>query len=238
MATEDGPCLDAILGAKGRDRGLLLRFEALRFRRTSPLDCPPLCFHVPGRSRQPRKFRTRPADRAFHRAGLAGHVRVSTISDMRRCRRGFGMRDGPSTRVGRSRESAGATFFMRSGPGIGQSAPRPCRWNYGWRLRIADTLWIGSRLIRRDPEEWESHLAELHGRFSRIARRGTILVRPVGCGGNLGDIKSEYLESQCIPTDCSLWRIKQAEPFFAARRKLLAESFNKYLRDALQGRRL
>ncbi len=41
MATEDGPCLDAILGAKGRDRGLLLRFEALLFRRTSPLDCPP-----------------------------------------------------------------------------------------------------------------------------------------------------------------------------------------------------
>ena len=92
IATEDGPCLDAILGAKGRDRGLLLRFEALLFRRTPPLDCPPLCFHVPGRSRQPRKFRTRPADRAFHRAGLAGHVRVSTISDMRRCRRGFGLR--------------------------------------------------------------------------------------------------------------------------------------------------
>lgn len=41
-ATEDGPCLDAILDAKGSDRCLLLRFEALLFRRTSPLDCSPL----------------------------------------------------------------------------------------------------------------------------------------------------------------------------------------------------
>jgi len=76
MATEDAPCLDAILAAKGSDRCLLLRFEALLFRRTSPLDCSPLSFHALGRSRQPRKFRTRPADRAFHRAGLAGHVRL------------------------------------------------------------------------------------------------------------------------------------------------------------------
>src|ERR1035437_5516517 len=93
MAAEDGPCLDAILDAKGSDRCLLLRFEILLFRRTSPLDWSPLSFHAPGRSRQPRKFRTRPADRAFHRAGLAGHVRVSTNSGMRRCRRGFGLRN-------------------------------------------------------------------------------------------------------------------------------------------------
>src|ERR1035437_10843122 len=106
MAAEDGPCLDAILDAKGSDRCLLLRFEILLFRRTSPLDWSPLSFHAPGRSRQPRKFRTRPADRAFHRAGLAAHVRVSTNSDMRRCRRGFGLRDARLTRVGRPRRDA------------------------------------------------------------------------------------------------------------------------------------
>jgi hypothetical protein len=54
----------------------------------------------------------------------------------------------------------------------------------------------------------------------------------------LSAIKPDYLKRQCIPTDSSLWRVKQAEAFFAARRKLLAESFNAYLRDSLPGRKL
>jgi hypothetical protein len=41
MATEDGPCVDANLGAKGSDRCLLQRFEAPLLRKAMPLDCSP-----------------------------------------------------------------------------------------------------------------------------------------------------------------------------------------------------
>ena len=54
----------------------------------------------------------------------------------------------------------------------------------------------------------------------------------------LADIKPDVLESQCIPMDRSLWRIDKAEAFWEARRKLLAESFNEYVRSALPQRRL
>ncbi len=54
----------------------------------------------------------------------------------------------------------------------------------------------------------------------------------------LDEIKSSLLESQCVPLDPSLWRIRQADAFFAARRKLLAESFNDFVREALPNRKL
>ena len=130
MATEDGPCLDAILDAKGSERCLLLQFEALLFRRTWPLVCSPLSFHAAGRSRQPRKVRTRPADRACHRAGLAGHVRVSTISDMRRCRRGFGLRDDRRTAsVGGDKHRSAMTSGSCASPwGDGGFSCTECRF--------------------------------------------------------------------------------------------------------------
>jgi hypothetical protein len=46
------------------------------------------------------------------------------------------------------------------------------------------------------------------------------------------------LKSQCIPPDDSLWSVEGAEGFWAARRDLLAESFNDFLRDSLPQRRL
>lgn len=46
------------------------------------------------------------------------------------------------------------------------------------------------------------------------------------------------IKSQCIPLDDSLWAITRAEDFWAARRELLAESFNDFLRDSLPQRRL
>lgn len=49
---------------------------------------------------------------------------------------------------------------------------------------------------------------------------------------------SSVLKSQCIPTDQSLWAIDQADAFWAARRELLADSFNDFLRDSLPQRRL
>ncbi len=54
----------------------------------------------------------------------------------------------------------------------------------------------------------------------------------------LGKLKSRVLESQCIPTDRRLWRIDRAEEFWEARRELLAESFNEYVRDSLPQRRI
>jgi hypothetical protein len=50
-------------------------------------------------------------------------------------------------------------------------------------------------------------------------------------------IKPRVLASQCIPPDKDLWSIDQAEEFWKARRELLAESFNEYVREALPGRR-
>lgn len=49
---------------------------------------------------------------------------------------------------------------------------------------------------------------------------------------------SRVLKSQCIPTDQSLWAIDRADSFWAARRELLAHSFNDFLRNSLPNRRL
>lgn len=49
-------------------------------------------------------------------------------------------------------------------------------------------------------------------------------------------IKTATLKSQCIPEDKRLWAIDKAESFWKARRALLAEAFNDYVRDSLPGR--
>jgi hypothetical protein len=54
----------------------------------------------------------------------------------------------------------------------------------------------------------------------------------------LKEIDPPLLESQCIPVEPTLWRIRAAEAFFTARRKLLAASFNEFVRDALPNRKL
>jgi hypothetical protein len=54
----------------------------------------------------------------------------------------------------------------------------------------------------------------------------------------LRTIPREVLRSQCIPSDPKLWSIDRADDFWEARRKLLAESFNDYLRSALPNRRI
>jgi hypothetical protein len=54
----------------------------------------------------------------------------------------------------------------------------------------------------------------------------------------LKDIGPRVLRSQCIPSDNSLWSIDRAEDFWQARRELLAESFNDFLRESLPQRRL
>lgn len=54
----------------------------------------------------------------------------------------------------------------------------------------------------------------------------------------LAKVKTRVLQSQCIPTDSALWKIDHAEPFWQARRELLAESFNAYVREVLPQRRI
>lgn len=51
-------------------------------------------------------------------------------------------------------------------------------------------------------------------------------------------IPKKVLDSQCVPSDRHLWAIDSAEEFWEARRTLLAESFNEFLKEALPNRRL
>lgn len=46
------------------------------------------------------------------------------------------------------------------------------------------------------------------------------------------------LESQCIPLDEDLWRIDRAQDFWTARRELISQAFNDYLRTNLPNRRV
>ena len=54
----------------------------------------------------------------------------------------------------------------------------------------------------------------------------------------LAKVKKRILRSQCIPDEPRLWSKDMDEEFWKARRKLLATSFNDYLKKALPGRRL
>jgi hypothetical protein len=51
-------------------------------------------------------------------------------------------------------------------------------------------------------------------------------------------VKPRILASQCVPNDKDLWSIDRAADFWDARRSLLAESFNDFLKEALPQRRL
>jgi hypothetical protein len=51
-------------------------------------------------------------------------------------------------------------------------------------------------------------------------------------------IAKRVLESQCVPMQNSLWKIDKADQFWAARRELLAASFNDFLREALPQRKV
>jgi hypothetical protein len=51
-------------------------------------------------------------------------------------------------------------------------------------------------------------------------------------------IQSNVLESQCVPLDSSLWLIDSAAEFWLARRQLLAQSFNEFVKQALPHRRV
>lgn len=51
-------------------------------------------------------------------------------------------------------------------------------------------------------------------------------------------VGQQVLKSQCVPLDSSLWTIDRADDFWAARRELLAQSFNEFLKRKLPKRRV
>ncbi len=53
----------------------------------------------------------------------------------------------------------------------------------------------------------------------------------------LKKLSLKIIRSQCIPEDSALWAIDRAEEFWAARRELLAQSFNDFVAGALPSRR-
>lgn len=54
----------------------------------------------------------------------------------------------------------------------------------------------------------------------------------------LKTLSKKVLASQCIPMEENLWRVDQSHEFWEARRALLAESFNEFVRNSLPGRKL
>jgi len=53
----------------------------------------------------------------------------------------------------------------------------------------------------------------------------------------LKQIKPRVLESQCVPLDPGLWSVERSQDFWQARRAMLAEAFNEFVREALPHRR-
>lgn len=54
----------------------------------------------------------------------------------------------------------------------------------------------------------------------------------------LRDLSKKVLASQCVPLDDKLWFVGKADEFWEARRRLLAEAFNEFLREVLPQRRV
>lgn len=54
----------------------------------------------------------------------------------------------------------------------------------------------------------------------------------------LPTVGTEVLRGQCVPLNKDLWAIQRAADFWEARRQILADSFNEFLKQSLPNRRL
>lgn len=77
--------------------------------------------------------------------------------------------------------------------------------------------------------QFEPHLRNQADNIANIAFVADDVNRSIGQSGPevyLKQVKRRALESQCVPLDAELWRVDKAQEFWAARRELLAASFN------------
>jgi hypothetical protein len=61
---------------------------------------------------------------------------------------------------------------------------------------------------------------------------------PLPAESYLKKLPKKTLVSQCIPSDETLWDVSRATDFWEARKELVAEAFNEYVKEALPGRHL
>ncbi|MCC6555447.1 MAG: DUF262 domain-containing protein, partial [Polyangiaceae bacterium] len=120
----------------------------------------------------------------------------------------------------------------------------------GCRQRGALDLFTGAKIFRQAGVERHPilprSLFDVGKRASADTLANTAFVAGDGGVSNnseapdafLAKIKRQVLESQCIPRDSQLWSIKRAEEFWSARRELLAEAFNEFIRGALPNRKI
>jgi hypothetical protein len=109
-------------------------------------------------------------------------------------------------------------------------------------------LFSGGRIIHQ--QAVDRHHILPRAQFSERTRSGSDCVANIAfvSGGMNKSVSSSgpevylekldraVLESQCIPLNKRLWRIKRAKAFWAARRELLADAFNDYTKLVLPGR--
>lgn len=108
----------------------------------------------------------------------------------------------------------------------------------GQNVLLQDEIDRHHILPRRQFPESERIKADTVANIAFITRDVNQAISFKGPEVYLQDIEPRYLESQCIPLDENLWRIKKSEEFFGARRGILAQSFNDFVREALPGRKL
>jgi len=106
----------------------------------------------------------------------------------------------------------------------------------GAKILLQDNIDRHHILPRAQFEESERSRADNVANIAFIAEDVNKAINASGPEVYLKRIKPRYLASQCVPPDKDLWSIDRAEQFWRARRGLLADSFNDYVRDSLPGR--
>jgi hypothetical protein len=89
--------------------------------------------------------------------------------------------------------------------------------------------------------QFPENLRSAADNVANIAFVGSDVNRAISSSGPevyLKSVATKALRSQCVPLENRLWSVARASKFWEARRQLLAEAFNEFLREALPGRRL
>jgi hypothetical protein len=108
----------------------------------------------------------------------------------------------------------------------------------GGRLLLQNSINRHHILPRAQFPERQRAVADCIANIAFISEPANKAISCAGPEVYLAEIDKEVLRSQCIPVDETLWRVKRAEDFWAARRELLAEAFNEYMRAKLPNRRV